>query len=137
MPTQRFPFARQQPWTTLLPATFHEPDRAAVEVSDLALSVRYGPFLTTTAWDNVAEATVTGPYRWYRAIGPRLSLKDRGVTYGTATDRGVCISFHRPVTGLFGAKRVHPALTVTVEDPDGLVEAVRARLTPSSPGEPG
>jgi hypothetical protein len=129
VPTERFAFARQKPWSTLLPAPFQDPDRAVVEVNDLALSVRFGPFLTTTPWTNVADVTVSGPYRWYRAIGPRLSLKDRGVTYGTAPDRGACISFHEPVAGLFGSRRVHPGLTVTVEDPDALAAAVRARIS--------
>lgn len=134
--TERFAFARQRPWSTILPAAFHAPDRAAVELSDLALSVRFGPFLTTTPWVNVRDVSVSGPYRWFRAIGPRMSLVDRGVTYGTATDRGVCIRFHEPVAGLFGARRLHPGLTVTVEDPEGLAAAVRARLT-ANPGGPG
>lgn len=137
MSTERFPFARQRPWSALLPAVFHDPERSVVEVDDVSLSVRYGPFLTTTPWSNVADVTVTGPYRWFRAIGPRLSLGDRGATYGTATDRGVCISFHRPVTGLFGAHRIHPGLTVTVEDPDGLAAAIRTRLNRTDPDAPG
>lgn len=128
MTTQRFAFARRQPWERVLPDAFLDPDRAVVEVNDLALSVRFGPFLTTSPWDNVRDVTPTGPYAWFRVIGPRLSLKDRGVTYGTATDAGVCVTFHRPVPGLFGARRVHPGVTVTVEDPDALVAAVRAHL---------
>lgn len=127
-PTERFPFARQEPWSRLLPAAFQAPDRAVVEIGDLALSARFGPFLTTTAWTNVAGIERSGPLRWYRVIGPHLSLADRGVTYGTATEGGVCVRFHEPVAGLFGSRRVHPGLTVTVEDPDGLVAAIERHL---------
>jgi hypothetical protein len=137
VPTQRFRFARQRPWETLLPSFLVAPERAAVELNDVGISVRFGPFLTTTAWTNVADVQVTGPFRWYRAIGPRLSLSDRGATYGTSTAGGVCLSFHRPVSGLFGAKRVHPGLTVTVEDPQALADAVRARITPAGPDARG
>ena len=47
---------------------------------------------------------------------------DRGLTFATNGDRGVCIKFHRSVRGIapLGLLR-HPALTVTVEDVDGLV----------------
>jgi hypothetical protein len=128
VPTERFPFATQRPWRAVLPGAFVDPERSGVELNDLALSVRYGPFLTTTPWNNVRDVTVTGPFRWYRAIGPRLSLADRGVTYGTSTEAGVCVSFHEPVQGLFAGRRVHPGLTVTVADPEGLAAAIRARM---------
>lgn len=137
MPTQRFSFARQEPWSRLLPAALTDPDRSVVEVSDLALSVRFGPFLTTTAWTNVADVTVTGPFRWFRVVGPHLSLEDRGVTYGTATDAGVCVTFHEPVSGLLGSRRVHPGMTVTVADPGALADAVRAHLNRAAPGARG
>jgi hypothetical protein len=137
VPTDAFPFAHERPWSRLLPPMFRDPTRALVEVGDLGLSVRFGPFLTTTPWNNVRGASVTGPFRWYRAIGPRLSLADRGATYGTATRAGVCIEFHEPVSGLFGSKRVHPGLTVTVEDAEGLAAAIRGRINAGSPGGRG
>ncbi len=57
------------------------------------------------------------------AGGPHLSFADRGATFATSTEGGVCIRFHRPVRALlpFGPLR-HPALTVTVAEPDRLVE---------------
>jgi hypothetical protein len=125
VPTERFPFATEAPWSRLLPSPLREPPRAVVECNDIGLSARYGPFLVTTPWSNVRAVSVSGPYRWFRAIGPRLSLTDRGVTFGTATDAGVCIEFHRPVAALFGHREVHPGLTVTVADPDGLAAAIR------------
>jgi hypothetical protein len=132
VPTERFPFATEAPWSRLLPSPFREPPRAVVECNDVGLSARYGPFRVTTPWSNVRAVSVTGPYRWFRAIGPRLSLTDRGVTFGTAAAAGVCIQFHRPVAALFGRREVHPGLTVTAADPDGLVAAILRRTGPLS-----
>ena len=70
------------------------------------------------------SATVTGPCSWPKVIGPaHLSLPDRGLTFATNPERGVCITFDAPVPGLdpFGALR-HPDLTVTVERPAELAD---------------
>ncbi|WP_239155011.1 hypothetical protein [Amycolatopsis sp. FDAARGOS 1241] len=68
---------------------------------------------------------MTGPFHAVRALGPRLSLADHGLTLGTSTARGVCIRFHHAVPGLdpFGLLR-HPALTVTVDEPDLVARAI-------------
>lgn len=92
------------------------------------LRTRFGPWLLDTTVDNVADVTVGGPYRPYRVIGPHLSLADRGVTFGTTTEAGVCVSFHEPVGALFGNRFVrHPGMTVTVQDPNGLAGLLRVR----------
>lgn len=92
------------------------------------LRTRFGPWLLDTSLDNVAEVSEAGPYRAHRVIGPRLSLADRGVTFGTSTDAGVCIRFHEPVGALFGRRFVrHPGMTVTVEDPTGFAQLIRVR----------
>ena len=75
---------------------------------------------------NIAAAEVTGPYAFIKTAGPaRLAITDRGLTFASNGDRGVCITFHSPVTGIdpFGRIR-HPELTVTVLDVDGLIEAL-------------
>ena len=78
----------------------------------------FGPWVCHTTPANVQTVRLTGPYRWYRAIGPRLSLADHGLTFGTTTARGVCLLFWEPVSGIgpFGVIR-HPGLTLTVADP--------------------
>jgi hypothetical protein len=86
------------------------------------LVARFGRWRVDTPLGNVASAELTGPYRpWMKVIGPHLSLADRGLTFGTNTDAGVCLRFHRPVAGLdpLGVIR-HPGLTLTIEDPAGL-----------------
>jgi len=101
------------------------PDRAIVRIEGGRLDARFGPWLCTTTTDNVAGTDVTGPYSAIRVIGPRLSLKDRGLTFGTNTERGVCIRFREPVPGLEPTGRLrHPGLTVTVDDIDALVHAL-------------
>jgi hypothetical protein len=117
--------------TTLAPAALVfgvVPWTAQVRVGADDLEVRFGLWHLRTPLSNVANATVTGPYRWWRIAGPaRLSLADGGLTLATTTRRGVCIQFHDPVPGLLpvGAVR-HPAVTVTVSDPEALVDALRA-----------
>lgn len=66
------------------------------------------------------------PARAYRAIGPRGSLTDRGLTFGTTTAGGVCLCVAEPIHGLdpFGLV-AHPGLTVTVADREGFAAAVR------------
>ena len=62
-----------------------------------------------------------------KTAGPaHLSLADRGLTFATNGDRGVCLIMREPVSGIdpFGLLR-HPNLTVTVADCDGLVNAVQ------------
>ena len=72
---------------------------------------------------NVASSHVTGPYRWWTALGPRLSFADHGATFGTNTRAGVCLRFLSPIEPLIGPW-AHPGLTVTVADPEGLVKAI-------------
>jgi hypothetical protein len=62
-----------------------------------------------------------------------VSLVDRGLTFASNRDRGVCIRFVEPVRGVdvLGVVR-HPGLTVTVEDVDGLIEALAAATEPAA-----
>ncbi len=103
--------------------------RAFVEVSDEALTIRFGPWMMTTPLSNIAAIQESGPYAMWKVIGPpRVSFADRGITFATNHDRGVCISFFEPIPGVEPTGRVlHPGVTVTVSDPGGLVAALGAR----------
>ena len=94
------------------------------------LVARFGPWTCETPLANVTCVERTGPYRWWRAIGTRLSFTDGGVTFGSTTAGGVCVCFGEPVPALdvFGVFR-HPGLTVTVADLDGFVAAVQRRTS--------
>ncbi|HVA61612.1 MAG TPA: hypothetical protein VNG13_13910 [Mycobacteriales bacterium] len=101
------------------------PRTTSVTVSETVLVVRFGLWRLRTGLDNVAGVERSGPYRAYRAIGPRLSFTDHGVTFGTNTRAGLCVKFHRPVPALEPSGRLrHPGMTVTVEDLEGLAGAL-------------
>ena len=102
------------------------PETAVVTVDDDHLTARFGPWRLRTPLANVASTQRTGPYGMIKTAGPaHLSLADRGLTFATNGDAGLCIGFGTPVPGIdpFGWLR-HPALTVTVEDLDGLERAL-------------
>ena len=114
----------------ITPATSH------VSISPDLLIACLGPWTCHTAPANVRQVCVTGPYRAYRAIGPRLSLADHGLTFGTTIRRGVCLLFDEPVTGIdpFGVLR-HPGLTLTVAETERFAATVRDYAGLSAPPE--
>jgi hypothetical protein len=93
-----------------------------VEVMNGTLHARFGPWDVQTPVDNIAAVHRTGPFSLPRVIGPpRVSLADRGLTFASTSSGGLCIEFHHSVPGILPVSVIrHPALTVTVEDPDAL-----------------
>jgi hypothetical protein len=79
----------------------------------------FGLFRVDTPVANISDAHVAGPYRWWTAVGPRLSLADDGLTFGTNAQAGLCIHFRDKIKRVIGFKD-HSALTVTVADPRSL-----------------
>jgi hypothetical protein len=124
--TQSFPFAADPRYRFAARFAGVDAGSARVEVSPDGLVVRFGPWRLETPLANVAAATLSGPYRMLKTIGPpHLSFKDRGVTFATNGRRGVCISFLEPVAAIDPLHVLrHPAATVTVEDPDALIGAL-------------
>lgn len=92
------------------------------------LVARFGPWTTRTAIGNVRDVCRTGPYHWYKAIGPRGSFVDRGLTFGSSTRGGVCVLLREPIPGLdpVGALR-HPGITLTLAEPERFVASLRRR----------
>jgi hypothetical protein len=96
------------------------PGRDGVTLTDDAMfRATFGFVKVETPLRNVADAHVTRNYRWYTAAGARLSFVDHGLTFGTNDRAGECVHFHEPVRSPFKRKG-HSALTVTVDDVDGL-----------------
>lgn len=96
------------------------PRTAWVDV-DTELHVRFGPWSLTTPLANIASTEITGGYAFVKTAGPaHLSFSDRGVTFATNGDRGLCLTFHEPVRVLWPL--THPNATITVADVEGLLE---------------
>ena len=103
---------------------------------DGRLVATFGLVRLETPMANVDGAHVTRGYRWWTAAGARLSFTDDGLTFGTNRDAGVCVHFAAKVPSLL-RRSGHSALTVTVQDLDGLVAAVAGWVPPSEPGAGG
>jgi hypothetical protein len=128
MSEERFPFAFDPRFQRLLALLGITPSNSEVVLTDTTFAARFGPFRTRTPVGNLEDVRVTHDYRWFKAIGPRASLADRGATFGSNTRAGVCVCFHEPITAVLGRWQRHPALTVTVADPGGLAAAIRRRI---------
>ncbi|MBX3286464.1 MAG: Rho termination factor N-terminal domain-containing protein [Actinobacteria bacterium] len=100
-------------------------ETAWVELDRDGLRARFGPWFVSTPLANVTGAGVSGPYSLVKTVGPaHLSLQDQGLTFATNGELGACLTFAEPVAGIEPTGRLrHPGLTVTVADPEALVEA--------------
>ena len=127
-PPLTFPFRFDARYRLLAAPFGISPARAEVRLGDGRLVARFGPWTVETPLTNLAGAEVTGPYGLLKTAGPaHLSFADRGLTFASNGDRGVCIRFRQPVPGISPTRApLHPALTVTVADVDGLHRAVLA-----------
>jgi hypothetical protein len=105
-----------------------KPQRDGVRIGPDRLEVRFGFLSLSTPVSNLQGAHVTRDYRWWTAMGARLSMADDGLTLGTNRDAGVCIHFVEKVPSPL-RRSGHSALTVTVADVDGLVAAVTDAVT--------
>ena len=104
---------------------------SGVVVDGDELRIRFGPWFVGTTLQNVTGSKMTGPYGFVKTVGPaHLSFADRGLTFATNGDRGLCIHFDHPVAGIdpLGLIR-HPAVTVTVERPEELAAALESPQT--------
>ncbi|RIV41263.1 hypothetical protein [Micromonospora radicis] len=125
MTGRTFGFRFDRPLRPALALLGVRPSTAWVRVDGDELAVRFGPWRLRTGRDNVAGVETTGPYRWWRVAGPRLSAADLGVTFGSSTAGGLCVRFVRPVPALLpGDWPRHPGLTVTVADSTALARAL-------------
>lgn len=105
-----------------------------MEVTDDELFARYGRWRVRTSLENISSVQLTGPYRLFKTAGPaRLGVTDLGLTFASNGDRGVLICFRRRVSGIerLGLLR-HGELTVTVAEPEELIEFLNERINHAS-----
>lgn len=91
---------------------------------DGELDANFGYFRVRTPLENIAGWRIEGPWRWITAIGVRMSVRHRDLSFSGTTRGGVRVDFREPVP--FGRLRI-PALYVAVEDLDGLAAALTER----------
>ena len=131
----RFSF-RFHPLYRMLGVPFGITERTtSVEVADDELSVRFGPWRLRTPLSNIVSCEHTGPFTVPKTAGPaHLSLADRGITFATNPDAGLCLRFAEPVPAIdpLGWIR-HPAATVTVDRPDDLARLVTGSARGAGP----
>jgi hypothetical protein len=121
-----FPYAVDKRLTPFWLPFGVRPSRDGVTITDDGtFRATFGFLKLETPLSNVAGAHVTRNYRWYTAAGARRSMVDDGLTFGTNRDAGVCVHFREPVPSPLRRKG-HSALTVTVDDVDGLANRLEA-----------
>lgn len=131
VPMEKYPFRFDRTFTPMLVAMGVRPDNSSVVLSDDdRVLVTFGRWKVDTPLSNIDCIELSGPYRWYRAIGVRGSRVDQGLTFGSTTAGGVCMTFHEPIPALLPGMKHHPGLTVTVVDRDGLAAALESRSGP-------
>jgi hypothetical protein len=118
-----FPYQVDSWYAPILLVLGFRASRDAVRLENDLLKATFGWFRLETSLANVDGAHITRHYRWWTAPGARLSRVDDGLTFGTNHDAGVCVHFKEKVPSTL-RKRGHSALTVTVTDLEGLVEAL-------------
>lgn len=128
MTARRFPIRvgrRSRPFLRLFGV---RAGNAFVDVDD-ALDAHFGRFRVRTPLTNVVSWRIEGPWLWITAIGVRMSIRHRDVTFGGSPRGGVRVDFRDRVP--LGPVRV-PALYVTVEDLEGLAAALTERGIPGT-----
>jgi hypothetical protein len=108
------------------------PDDAWValgEGPDGILEVRFGWYRFRTTIGNVARWQIEGPFRWITAIGVRMSIRHRDITFGGSHHGGVRIDFRERVP--WGVLRV-PAIYVPADDLAGLGAELARRGIPGA-----
>ncbi len=123
MSDQFFPYELDRRWTPMFVLLGLDDDDGVYVGDDGSLRATFGWVRIDTTVDNVHHTQVTGPHRWYTAVGLRLSFADDGITFGTNHRRGLCIEFVERIPKVIGPRR-HSALWVSVADPEGLARAI-------------
>ena len=123
MKAKHFPYRLDTRWTALFFA-LGVSDKDGVSITGKGeLIATFGRFKVKTTLDNIDHTLVTGPHRWYTAVGLRLSLADDGLTFGTNHRKGLSIAFVEKIPKVIGFRK-HSTLWVSVADPEGLAAAI-------------
>ncbi len=122
-----FPYRFDNRWKPLFTVLGVRRRHGVTLTDDGRLVATYGWAKVETPLSNVDHTEITGPHRWYTAVGLRLSFADDGITFGTNHESGLCIAFRSRVPRVIGF-RDHSALWVSVDDPAALAAAIDERI---------
>ena len=103
------------------------PSSAVVTIDGDRLTGRFGFARAETTLSNIERWDITGPYRWWRAVGVRRTIGTHDLSFGGSTHGGVCLHFRSPVRI---ARLGVIDLYLTVDDLAGLGAALAARGIP-------
>lgn len=103
------------------------PERAWAEVGDDGLTIRFGRAEFRTELSNLQRWRIEGPFRWITAIGIRMSVRHRDVSFAGSPHGGVRIDLVRRVRwGPFDI----PAVWVGADDLEAFAAALAGRGIP-------
>lgn len=102
---------------------------AEVRLEGGEMLARFGRATMHTPLSNIVSWEISGPYRWFMALGVRRSVRHGDVTFGGSPHGGVRMDFREPVR--WSIFRV-PALYVTVDDLEGFAAELSARGIPGA-----
>ena len=110
------------------------PDRAVVRLGDGTIDIRFGRFNPRVPVAEVVRWRIEGPWLWITAIGVRMSLRHRDLSFCGSPRGGVRLDLRSPFR--YGPLRV-PAFYVGVEDLDGFAAALAALGIPGEDARAG
>ena len=123
MTAKNFPYRFDKRWSALFFALGVK-DKDGVSITGKGeFLATFGRFKVKTTLDNIDHTLITGPHRWYTAVGLRLSLTNDGLTFGTNHRKGLSIAFVDRIPKVIGFRK-HSTLWVSVADPEGLAAAI-------------
>jgi hypothetical protein len=119
-----FPISLQPGLRPILLLFGVHPGNAVVRLDDERLTARFGFFSAEAALTNIERWDITGPYRWWRAVGARRTVGTHDLSFGGSAHGGLCLHFRDRIP--VGRLRVSD-LYLTVDDLAGLGAALSAR----------
>ena len=119
-----FPYKMDRRWAaTFIALRVTKTDGVTLTTQGL-LRATFGRFLVETPVSNIDHTLITGPHRWYTAVGLRLSATDDGITFGTNHRSSLSIVFKERIPRVIGVRK-HSTLWVSVVEPERLAETIR------------
>jgi len=118
-----FPYRHDRRWTPMFTTMRVRRSDGVTLTDDGMLRASFGLLRIETPIDNIDHTEVTGPHRWFTAVGARLSFADDGLTFGTNHHLGLCLGFVDKIPKVIGFKD-HSSLWVSVADPDALANSL-------------